>query len=76
MSVENPSLFAHTVTMLRNRPAPLTLRKISADTGLGEQWLSMLLRTPDVDPGVKKTQTLYEYLSGKPLLEIANTSNV
>jgi hypothetical protein len=76
MQSANLSLFAHTVTMLRNRPAPLTLRQISEETGLGEQWLSMILRKPDVDPGVKKTQTLYEYLSGKPLLVNANNSNV
>lgn len=76
MSAASPSLFAHTVTLLRNRPAPLTLRQISEETGLGEQWLSMILRKPDVDPGVKKTQTLYEYLSGEKLLVNVNISNV
>lgn len=61
-------LLAHTVQLLRERPRSVTLAMISQATGLKQSWLNMMITGYFEDPGVKKVQALYEYLSQKTLL--------
>ena len=60
-------LYLKTLDLLRNRPKPLTLRKIAQDTGLPEGWLLSILSKPNLNPAVNRVEVLYEYLSGQTL---------
>ncbi len=54
--------------LLINRPRPITLEAISAGTGIPVNWLSAFSRYRLDDPGAKRIQVLFEYLSGQPLI--------
>ena len=56
------NIHAETVRLLQSRPKALTIRKISKDTGLGEEWIKSVLYELSRDPGVNKIQALYAYL--------------
>lgn len=55
--------------LLRDRPRRLSLRVIAQDTGLNLRWLQDFSTGVSDHPSVVYVQTLYEYLSGKKLLE-------
>lgn len=57
------NLHDETRRLLRERPKTLSLRQIAEDTGLGVEWIKKVLYEEDMDPGVNKVQTLYEYLA-------------
>jgi len=61
------ALYLDTIRLLKNRPQPLTLKKISEDTGLPAPWLFSILAQPDLSPSVDRVVKLYEYLKGSPL---------
>lgn len=66
----SPSLYEVTRELLINRHRKITLQKIEADLpGHSIKWLSELSNGRMKDPSVNKIQALYEYLSGKPLLD-------
>lgn len=58
--------------LLKNRPKHLTLKLIAEETNLGKPWLDSLLYKKDIDedqlfdPGVRKIETLYNYLADSP----------
>ena len=58
--------------LLKNRPKHITLKLIAEETNLGKPWLDSLLYKKDVDedqlfdPGVRKIETLYNYLADQP----------
>lgn len=60
------SLLAHTRELLRKTQRPYL--DIYSDTGLSPNWLSQMLHGRIKEPSVNKVQKLYEYLSGKSLL--------
>jgi predicted GIY-YIG superfamily endonuclease len=43
------------------------LQKISTDTGITASWLQSFVRAKVAEPGIKKIETLYCYLTGKEL---------
>lgn len=64
------NLHADTLRLLKGRPASLSVRQISEDTGLNYDWLKTLLRADfNGDPGVKKMQTLHDYLVSQQIDE-------
>ena len=46
----------------------MDIRALSKATGLNYDWLIKFKAEKIKDPSVNKVQTLYEYLSGKPLI--------
>lgn len=72
-NIENKSpamlLTEQTRKLLKNRPVTQTFKVISGQTGLSIGWLQHFMSSPDRDPGADKVQTLYEFLSGRPLLQ-------
>lgn len=56
-----------TLILLRNRPPITTLQKIADETGLTKRWLENFLNSVVDDPGSSKVETLYVFLTGKPL---------
>ena len=60
------SLYDETIGLLKGCPREVSLAHIARETGLGEAWLSDILRDPDRDPGVKKIQKLHDYLVTLP----------
>ena len=62
-----PSLLDRTRELLADRRRTLTLRMISEDTGLSYAFLYHLSADNASDYGVRKVQTLYEYLAGRSL---------
>lgn len=68
---QKPSkLKLETCRLLRNRPATLTLRDVAEATQLSEFWVkSFHVRGDKFDAGVDNVAVLYEYLSGKKLIE-------
>lgn len=64
----NTGLRDTTLKLLKERSIQITLEKICNDTGLNLSWLELFSgKTGIKDPSVNKIQTLYEYLSGKPI---------
>ena len=61
------SFHEHTRALFTNRPITETLDRISEETGLSKRWLSEFGTKDDLDPGVSRVQTLYEYLSKNKL---------
>jgi hypothetical protein len=43
-----------------------TFKVLAAETGLGFEWLSKLSQGRIPNPGVRKVQCLYDYLSSRP----------
>lgn len=56
-----------TLRLLADRPARITFKRISKDTGLPESWLSMFGNGSINDPSVNRIETLYEYLTGRSI---------
>lgn len=56
-----------TLSLLQDRPARVSLKLISEETGLPESWLSMFGQGNIDDPSVNRIETLYEYLSGQAI---------
>jgi hypothetical protein len=54
--------------LLINRQRNCTYRKIQRDTGLSEYWLALFANSREHDPGVRKVETLYRYLTGQALV--------
>ena len=55
-----------TQQQLRNAPRWLSLSQIAQDTGLKVAWLSSFAAGHIKDPGIKKMQTLHDYLTVSP----------
>lgn len=64
------NLTAHTVTLLRNRPSTVTLDDVAVGACVGRSWLSALLNGQIKTPSADKIQSLYEFLSKKPLIPV------
>lgn len=60
-------LYDKTVKLLRERPVTKPLRVVAAETGLTESFLNSLIVGSSKEPSVNKIETLYNYLSDKPL---------
>lgn len=60
-------LLERTLHLVRNRSVKITLKKISEDTGLKYDWLVRFNMGNYDDCGVKKVETLYNYLSADKL---------
>jgi hypothetical protein len=56
---------AETRRLLKERPKNITLALIAEETELTSDWLESLLYKDKIDPGVKRIELLYNYLSGK-----------
>mgnify|MGYP001603848455 CR=1 FL=1 len=63
----NTSLHDKTLDLLQNRSVQLTLKQISEDTGITENWLSRYNQDQVKNPSVNLVQTLYEYLTNSKL---------
>jgi len=59
------SLYEETVRLLNSRT---DIAAIAAATNLQYDWVIKLKRGDIKDPSVNKIQTIYEHLSGKPLM--------
>lgn len=53
--------------LLKNRPRTLTHQQINHDTRLSISWLNSFAHGREIDPGVRKVETLYCYLTGGKL---------
>jgi hypothetical protein len=63
------TLLAETQQLLKNRPRLLTFKKIAEDLPtLNRVWLSRMANGHIKETDVNRVQTLYEYLTGKPLI--------
>lgn len=60
-------LLKTTLHLYRERPRTKTLDIIARDTGLAREWLINFGGEASHDPGVRKVETLYVYLTGKQL---------
>lgn len=58
-------LYSDTLKLVLARPRSVTYEMIFADTGLTTHWLKLFAQDKFTDPGVKKTQKLYNYLAAK-----------
>ncbi len=52
-----------TLKLVRERPRTLTYDQIASDTGLKVSWLEAFAGGRIPDPGVRKVETLFAYLS-------------
>lgn len=59
------SLKDRTLALLRSQK--ISLLEIHAKTGIGFWWLKAFRDGQIADPGVSRTQALYEFLTGKKL---------
>lgn len=64
-----PSLLEETLKLLSNRSSVLTLPAISAETKIPLAWLKLFAANGIKDPSVNRVQALYEYLTGRKLVE-------
>ena len=62
-----PTLLEETERLLVALPRWVTLTQVSHDTGVKLSWLSAFASGKISDPGIKKIQTLYNYLSILPV---------
>lgn len=58
-------LLTKTRQMLSTRPRKLSLNSIANDTGLTYHWLRAFESERAEDPGVRKVQTLHDYLAAQ-----------
>jgi hypothetical protein len=54
-------------SLLCNAPRNITFTRIAGDTGLSENWLSDFSMGQLKHPSAGRVETLYNYLSDKPL---------
>ena len=64
---KHATLHERTRELLQKRPRGVTLRVIAAESGLSYTFVHAMSRKESSDPGVNKTQQLFEYLAGRPL---------
>lgn len=62
--MENETLLARTLALLKERRASVPLPRIASETGLHYEWLKKLAYGQIPDPGVTKIERLYAYLTG------------
>lgn len=68
--VSEQSLTKMTRQLLKDRPRSLSLHQIAADTGVSVHWLSKFISSADnCDAAATRVQSVYERLTGKPLLD-------
>lgn len=60
-------LVATTRDLLANRPRTLTYAHIEKETGVKVRWLETFAADKMAGPSCVKVETLYVFLSGKPL---------
>lgn len=65
--MNTPKLRDKVLDLLANRPREQTLKGIAEATGLPEAWLKVFAQGRIQDPSVNRVETLYNYLSEKPL---------
>ena len=65
--MNEPKLRAKVLELLDNRPRTVTLKDIAEGSGLPEAWLKTFAAGKIADPSVNRVETLYTYLTGKPL---------
>jgi len=58
-----PDLLTETTKRINKLPRHISLTDVANDTGLTLSWLSDFARGKIKDPGIRKVQILYEYLS-------------
>ena len=70
MRPKRTSVFLNaTIELLKNRPKSITYALIEEETELTKHWLDSLIQRhsdDEIDFGIKKIETLYNYLSDKP----------
>ncbi len=64
-----PTLLEETEKLLAALPRWVTLTQVSHDTGVKLSWLSAFASGKISDPGIKKIQTLHNYLSILPVTQ-------
>lgn len=65
--IQRSKLKEKTLELLRNRNRTLTLDEISNQTKIGKDWLKDFSANTMENPGVCIVETLYTFLSDKPL---------
>lgn len=58
-----------TIELLKNKPKHITYDLIQDEIGLKKSWLDSLIhrsKDDEIDFGIRKIETLYNYLSDKP----------
>ncbi len=68
-----------TLELLKNRSKNITYALIEEETGLKQSWLESLnfKRNEGLDPGIRRIETLYNYLNEKPFtFEVNIDSNL
>lgn len=65
--MSTPKLRGKVLDLLANRPREQTLKAIAEATELPEAWLKVFAQGRIYDPSVNRVETLYNYLSEKPL---------
>lgn len=63
---DQAELLPATKRLLEQRAKRLSLRKISAGSGVNLHWLGKFVQGKFDDPGVKKIQKLHDYLISLP----------
>jgi len=72
------TLLSETIKLLRNRPRPMSLDKISEKIGVSVGWLTTLTsQHPPIGARVDAVERLYNLLADKPLFtdDDSNTPN-
>lgn len=64
--MENESLLARTLALLKNRRESMPLPRIAKESGLNYEWLKKLSYGQIPDPGVIKIEKLFAYLNRGP----------
>lgn len=57
------TLYDRTLSLVRNAPRSITYTEMSKGSGLSVTWISRFADGKFDDPGVKKVQSLHDYLS-------------
>ena len=57
------NIYEKTLRLVRETDIPTS--KLASDTGLGLRWMHKLIAGEFTDPGVKKIERLYNYLSAE-----------
>ena len=62
-ATDSTSLLDKTLQLVRNRPRTMTYDHIASETGLKKAWLEAFAAGRIPDPGVRKVETLFAFLS-------------
>lgn len=63
----NSSLYDRTLHLVKNRPVTVTFQVIADATGVKRSWIEAFASGRIPDPSVRKVETIYVFLSKKPL---------